>query len=303
MKSAVYFLLIIFSALTLLFAGCVTPPEETAEKEEAAAAEAEPEPAPEPEEETSAEPEEIVRTVDLLTKESSYFADGVLDEYTSYVYEEEGEKLITKEIYSDDGSLIEKRVFTYGNGLPVKEEVFNESGELQTYYVYEYDDSGKLISEASYDSEDELQLKSIYEYNSEGEKVKWSIYSGSEALFSYTEYSYEDGQFVRAETYTPGGELDVYFENDYNDAGNMTKSTQYDADGDVLEFRTYEYKNGSMVREIIHRANGSVQRTVEYSNDERGNPLEIIYKNASGKVQERLTREYMQREYIEYIEE
>ena len=83
----------------------------------------------------------------------------------------------------------------------------------------------------------------------------------------------------------------------------MTKSTQYDADGDVLEFRTYEYENGSLVEEIIHRQNGSVERTVQYKNDEAGNPVEIIYKNSSGEIQERLTREYIRREYIEYLEE
>ncbi len=304
MKSPIVVLLMCLTVFALLLSGCVTPPEGPAETEMKTETEpAENEPAPEPRGETPKEPEKIIRTIDLLQTERSFFADGTLDEYTVTTYEEEGDRIAATETFTNDGQLLEKRIFFYEDGHPVKEEVVNESGKLQTYYTYEYDNSGNMISESTYDPEGVLQLKSVYEYDNDGRKTSWSIYSGSGALFSSTKYVYTQGKLTKAETYTPAGELDVYFENEYDSAGNMTQSTQHEADGNVLEFRTYEYSNGAVVEEVIHRQNGSVKRSVEYSNNERGNPVEIIYKNASGTIQERLTREYVQREYIEYLEE
>jgi hypothetical protein len=294
MKSPVIVLLICLSGFALLLSGCVTPAEGPAETEmETVTVEKKP----------AAEPEKIVRVIDLLEEERSFFADGTLDEYTVAAYEEDGERILAKETFSDNGELLEKRNFFYEDGFPVKEEVVNGTGELQTYYVYEYDNSGNLLTESTYDPEGELQLKSVYDYDNDGRKTEWSIYSGSGALFSSTKYVYEQGNFTKAETYTPAGDLDVYFENEYDSDGNMMQSTQHEADGSVLEFRTYEYAGGALVEEVIHRQNGSVKRSIQYTNNERGNPVEIIYKNASGTIQERLTRKYVKREYIEYLEE
>lgn len=294
--------IILFS---LLLIGCTSAPEEPTDNLEKTTekTKAEPEPATEAEPESETGPKKVVKTIDLLTKESSFFSDGVLDEYTELTYEEEGTNIISEELYTDENELIEKRNFIYENGFLAKEEVYDSSENLQSYYVYKYDDDGNLIAELMYDNEDELQLKSTYEYDTTGKRVKWSIYSGDEALFSYTEYSWEGDKNSKTESFTPAGELDVYFEYEFDPEGNRVKGTEYEANGDVLEFRTYEYENGNLVEEIVYRANGSVKRKVRYTNDDRGNPVEILYLNGADKVQERVTKEYIQRDIIEYIEE
>ncbi len=283
--------------LSFFFLGCATAPEEPAEQSKEPVTEPEPKEVSEPEK----EPEKVVKTIYLLFKESSYFADGVLDEYTIFTYEEEGTNIISKNLYTDDDVLIETRKYINENGLLVKEEVYDGSEKLQTYHTFTYDSSGNLSSEETFDNEDVLQLKSTYEYDNAGKRIKWSIYSGNDALFSYTEYTWKNGLNTRADTYTPSGELDVYFEYEYNNSGNLIKGTQYEADGDIIDFKTYSYENGHLTEEVIHRDNGSVKRKVQYLNDDRGNPAEIIFLNAAEKVQERLTREYIQREIIEYI--
>lgn len=301
---ALKYTLIPFILTALLLAGCAGTSEQTV-REEPGRPEKEMAETEEPSVDTSSaaeeekEPEKIVRTVDLLARENSYFADGSLDEYTVYTYEDESDKLLTRTTYSDDDAVLEKREYEYENGNMIKELVYDASGDLQTYYSYEYDEDGNLLSRETYNADDELQLRSTYEYDGKGNKTAWSVYSGSGALFSTTEYFYTDGNFTRAETYTPAGDLDVVFSNEYNDDGNVVKSTQMEPDESVIEFRTYAYEDGFLVEEVLNRANGSVLRKIRYENNDLGNPVTLHYLNASGDVQERRTREYLRRQFID----
>jgi NADPH-dependent curcumin reductase CurA len=112
---------------------------------------------------------------------------------------------------------------------------------------------------------------------------------------------WENGKNTRIETYTPGGDLDVYFELTYNDEGNITKKAQYTADGSLEEYRSYTYEDGNLVEETVHRSNDSVMRKIMYAYDQYGNPTKIVFEGSGGTVQEIVTREYIERDIVKYI--
>lgn len=247
-------------------------------------------------------PEKITETVYLLEKQSSLFPDGTLDEYLLRTYEEDSTKLRNEKRFTSEDKLEEKREYVYEEGLLKKVETYNDEGELEKYHSYTYDGDGNLTVDAIYNSEDELQSKSTFEYNEDGKKVKWSVYNANEALLSYTRYIWEDGKNTRIETYTPGGELDIYFELEYNENGQLIRKARYSADDTLQEYRSYIYKEGRLVEETVHRANDSVKRRILYSYGQHDKPTLIVYESSGGTVHEKVKREYIQREIVKYID-
>jgi YD repeat-containing protein len=255
-------------------------------------------PAPEkiPEEEAQ-EPEmrEVSETVYLVKQELSYFPEGVLDRYRVYTYPEDGSRLLEEELYNAEDQLQERVEYRYEDGLQTEEAVYNGAGELLRLHRYSYDEQGNMTEDALYDANDELQSRSEYRYDEQGRKIEWRVYNGSGGLLAYTEYLYEDGRNTRIENYRPGGELEDYFEIEYDAQGRKIRSTWYDSEDEVVQYRTFSYGSSGLEEEVVHRANGSVKLRILYRNDEAGNPVAVRYEEADGDLRELVNYEYITR--------
>lgn len=256
----------------------------------------------EPAAEVKKEPVKVVTTVYYPVKETSLYADGSLDEYTVYTYDEKGEKLLKKELFDSDNVLQEREEYEYTGDLPMVKKFFDKNSDLQNYHTYEYDGAGNMVSDSTYNPKDELQSQSKYSWDG-NKKVKWSVFDASGALFGTTEYIYEGDLNTKIVNRNSAGEEEESFVIEYNGSGLPVKNTEFTADGTVLGSRTFEYKDGLLVLEKVLRSNGSVKRKIVYSNDEAGNPLEIIYTDSADNVQERIKKEYKSREVVSYITE
>lgn len=280
-------------AAVLVMAGCATAP---AVKEAASTVKEEPAVV------EKKEPVKVVTTVFYPVKETSFYADGTVDEVTVYTYDDKGEKLLKKEVFDSEGAIQEWEQFEYSSDMLAVKKMFDKSGDLQSYHKYGYDSSGNMISDTTFSPKDEVQSKSEFSWNS-GKKVMWKVFDASGALLSNTEYVYENGLNTKILSKNPGGDMEEYFVIEYNSDGLPIKNTHYSRADKVLDARTFEYKNGVLVLEKILRANGSVKRKVVYSNDKDGNPVEIIYTDSADNVRERVVKEYKSREVISYITE
>ena len=78
------------------------------------------------------------------------------------------------------------------------------------------------------------------------------------------------------------------------------ENIHYSANGEIVGSSSFEYKEGYLAMEKIHRKNGSVQRKILFINDQFGNPVETVFMDAGDNVQERLVRVYKSREVISY---
>ncbi len=239
------------------------------------------------------EPAVIRETVFLVEQELSFFSDGVLDERRLNTYSEDGIELQESLVYNSEDVLTEKSLAEYRNGNMVTLTAINANDELLSIHRYEYL-NGRMVEDRLYNGKEELQTTLTWEYDDEGRKIRWNIFNGSGALLAYTLYHYEGSDPVRIENYSPAGVLQEQFVNEYAD-GRLQKMTQYDGKENIVAYTTSRYEAGAVVEELVHRKNGAVRRKTLFENDDAGNPLKIIYLDASNNVLEVLERSYISR--------
>jgi len=252
-------------------------------------------------EEVKKAPVKIVTTLFYTVLEESYFGDGVKDEYRVFTYDDSGVFLIKEELFSADDALQESVVYEYTGSESRLGHIYDASGILLSYGLNVYDADGNILKKEKFDSRDVLQSRSEYEYR-DGIKSRWSVYNDSQSLLSTTNYMYTGNLLTRIESFSPGSDLEEYFELSYDSAGMLLENIHYNTDGKIEDSRSFEYKDGYLSMEKVHRKNGSVQRKILYINDQFGNPVETVFMDAGDNVQERIVRMYESREEISYEE-
>ena len=280
----------LFIIIALVFTGCATSPNIT---------EVVKDPEPIVVAEVEKEAVKIVSIVYYPVKVESYFGDGVKDEYTIFNYNGGGSLLLEEGLFSADDSLQQSIKYEYKRPESTVKSHYNFSGNLISYEINTMDTDGNLLKREKFDNKDVLQSMSEYEYVN-GMMSIWKVFGESGGLLSTTVYSYSDNLLSHIESLSPGGELEEYFELNYDANGLLLENIHKNADGKILDSRSFEYKNGYLVLEIIKRKNGSVLRKILYENDKYGNPVETVFMDAGDNVQERLVTVFESREEISY---
>lgn len=250
-------------------------------------------------EEVKKEPVKIVTTVYYPIKVESYFGDGVKDEYSVFTYDEDGIFLLKEELFNGDDSLQQSIVSEYSGSVSCIRSTYDAAGTLLSYESMLFDSDGNITKIEKFDNKNIIQSKSIYEYV-DGMKSLWMVYNESESLLSTTIYTYSDLDLLKIESLSPGGDLEDYFELNYNIDGLLAENKHYDADNKIQDSRTFEYIDGFLVMEMINRKNGSVLRKIMHKNDQFGNHVESVFMDAGDNVKERLITSYDSREEINY---
>ncbi|MDZ7794036.1 MAG: hypothetical protein U5P10_10215 [Spirochaetia bacterium] len=306
-KSLIFVLLA--GALVLLWTGCASQPETSekapepkteAETAEAETAEAETGEAEESTEATEPELEKVVEEVQLVSKKTTYYSDGVLASYRVYSYADEGTEKREEILYNSDDEIEERIVYTYEGGNLTESRHYNGNNELQRIHQFDYNEEGLLIEDLLLNAKEEQQTRQEFEYNPAGHKSKWLVYNGNDTLMSYSLYEYKDGLNTRIENYSAGNDLLDYFVIEYNSGGKPEKRVWYNSSDQREQSRLYEYENGALVNETLLRANGSVKRKITYVNNSFGNPVEVVYMDAGEDIQEQVTCDYITRSKVSY---
>ncbi len=250
-------------------------------------------------EEVKKEPVKIVTTVFYTVQVESYFGDGVKDEYRVFTYDDSGVFLLKEELFGADGVLQESVVYEYTGSESRIGRVYDDAGTFLSYEFDTMDADGNILTKEKFDSKDVLQSMLEYEYQN-GIKSVWRVYGASKNLLSTTNYISAGDLLTRIDSLNPGGDLEEYFELNYDSSGLLMEEIHYNTDGKIEDSRSYEYKDGFLSVEKVHRKNGSVQRKIVYVNDKFGNPVETVFMDAGDNVQERLVSIYESREVISY---
>ncbi|MCK5198669.1 MAG: hypothetical protein KAR21_09980 [Spirochaetales bacterium] len=251
------------------------------------------------EEEVKKEPVKIITTVFFPVLEESYFGDGVKDEYRVFTYDVNGVLLLKEALFGADEVLQESIVYEYTGSESCMGSIYDAAGTLLSYRFKVMDADGNVLKKENFDNKNILQSRSEYEYE-KGLKSSWMVYNASQSLLSTTNYIYTGNLLTRIESMGPGGDMEEYFELSYNSAGMLLENIHYNTDGEIEDSRSFEYKDGYLVMEKIHRKNGSVQRKIMYINDQFGNPVETVFMDSGDNVNERVIRVFESREEISY---
>lgn len=256
----------VFSALAL--AGCASAP---------------PEKAPEPQRK---ERIETVR-VPVLLKETSYFANGVLDRTITYAYDEDRKLLRERAVREPSRSEpTERTVHEYSGGVLSSTTVLDYEGRIKTKTEFEANAAGQIVRETVKDAKGVAKASFRYEYDLTGLRTGRKVYDGSGALLAVSEYSYSSGRLSVVIPKDATGRPTGRVEHEYDPDGRLLTRTTFDPAGAVSQRDRYSYKNGILAEERTEAGDGKMERRVVYEIGPEGAPVKSTLYDASGRVRD-----------------
>jgi antitoxin component YwqK of YwqJK toxin-antitoxin module len=193
--------------------------------------------------------------------------------------------------YDENG----KPSWSYGyeydeDGKKIKETSYKEDGSISMIYRYEYDEKGNITKEARYDETETLRAYEVYEYDENGYVLKMTQYSAGGVKTGYTEY-FENTTYAnkyagrrRTESYFSDGSLSYIYE--YNKNGETTKSEDY-RNGKLWSAEEYEYdESGNLIKSSSYDADRKFTSYSVYGYNESGKRIKISKYDGSGTLTE-----------------
>lgn len=150
-----------------------------------------------------------------LLSENHYDTEGEMN--YEYKAEYNDKNQIVSELRIEDGEVIDNSKYTYEGDNLIEERHLYEEG-FEERIVNEYDSNGLRIRQISYDTDNEITEKLVYTYDGK----------------NLVNIEYEDEDCKKS----------PYQQNEYDNAGNVTRVLYTNLEGNVLETdNTYDKKN------------------------------------------------------------
>ncbi len=260
----------------------------------------------------------------LYATESKYENGKYIESSRYYLYDENGE--LTEIRYYDDENLTKHEYYENGmlqyygeqndagewveynaDGTPydydnevtaqtdggvaseTREDYYDENGELRQYALFQYDAEGNVIEVRRYDKADTLVWSSAYSYNSKGNLSECTVYDRFDNFLLRLTYIYSSGKLIKQMSDTGDGSV-LYFQCEYDDAGNMSKEEVGGSDIGVYGRYQCSYDDaGNMIRmEYYNESELTGEKGlagyVVYSYDAAGNRVRKEHYNNDGKL-------------------
>ncbi|MCD7879316.1 MAG: hypothetical protein LUG16_05210 [Candidatus Gastranaerophilales bacterium] len=217
----------------------------------------------------------------ISLKEKSEFSDTT--DTTNYTYNEDG-SIIQETINSSGTKSITE---TDSNGRITKTELYDEDGEIQTSYEYQYYGENNDFTTKVKNSDGEVtELRNTF-YNDDG-TYSTTFKTPEGKTNSVINYN-ENGEMTKSTDYDENGKSRGYFKYSYLNDGNTVKVRSYTSDDTFQGTHTDTMENNRVVSSTAKDAKGNVEARITYEYNSDGS-YTMVYKNAEGK--EYKTMEY-----------
>ncbi len=235
--------------------------------------------------------------VPVLVKESSFYADGLLDEYVVYKYDAANRLLLERAVYdAARPEPIERVVAEYLEGRLQAETVYDAEGKVKQRREYSLDALGRVLTEHILDAKGQPQSSSTYVYDAEGRRLEWRALDGRGLVKALTTYVYEGGRLVLIDMKDAAGKRTGSIKVEYDAAGLVTRKSYLAADGALQKYEVYVYAAGRLTALELRRADGSLASKVAYETGPLGELIATVDYDASGALKGRKSYEYLVRE-------
>jgi hypothetical protein len=204
--------------------------------------------------------------IPVQKKASTKLADGRLDEYILFLYDQNDVLLLSQSRYSASGALLETVEFIYENNRPAQKTVKDEQGRPQSMVSYQYTVQGLLTKETLSDRNGRVLSSYEYQYDENGNRIVRIISNTQGGKLAETSFVYRNGLLISSETRDGTGRKTGSSENTYDDRGNRLTETVFNATGDVVRVVNETWQNGLAVKLERINTGGQVQlrETYEY---------------------------------------
>ncbi len=153
--------------------------------------------------------------------------------------------------------------------------------------TYGYDNNGNVISKVYYNTANDVTRKEYFYYDGAGGKnTGYEKYNGSKLLFREN-YSFNDNGKIKLIAYT-GGRTEFT----YDTLNNVTERSIYNSAGSLFGKTIYRYENNKLVEELNYGPDDLINIKINYSFDEKGNLVSVIYFDEDYKKGKELSYQY-----------
>ncbi|MDR1428819.1 MAG: hypothetical protein LBI85_00890 [Spirochaetaceae bacterium] len=204
--------------------------------------------------------------IPVQTRASTKTADGRLDEYIVFQYDQDNILLLSQSRYSASGVLVERVEFTYESGRVARKVTRDEQGQPHSMISYQYNPQGLITKETLSDRNGRALSSYEYQYDGNGNRVIRIINNTQGGRIAETSFVYRNGLLVSSETRDGTGRKTGSSENTYDSQGNRVTERVFDARGDVVRIVNETWRNGLGI--TLERTNGGgrvlLRETYEY---------------------------------------
>jgi hypothetical protein len=238
----------------------------------------------------------VVTKVPVLVKETSFYSDGLVDEYTVVKLDDAKKAPVEKDRFdASRKDPIERATLEYADGRLSAETIYESDGKLRSRRELGYDAAGRLSSERLIDAKGKVLTSSVYSYDAAGRKVEWRALDGAGAVKAVTSYAYgKDGLGVM-EMKDSGGASTGSIKLEYAD-GKLAKRSYFGSDKALQQFEAYAYSGALLSSRETRRADGSLVSKTGFEYGSLGELAKATDYGVSGSVSAYTTYEYLVRE-------
>jgi YD repeat-containing protein len=238
----------------------------------------------------------VVARVPVLVKETSFYSDGLVDQYSAYRMDEANRNLIEKATFdASRPEPVERLVPEYKDGRLVAESLYESDNSLRSRREFGYDAAGRLISERVLDAKGKAQSASAYDWDAKGRKAEWRAMDGTGGIKAVTSYSYGPNGLKGVEMKDSGGKVTGTIALEYAKA-KLSKRSYLGADGKLQKFEAYSYEGGLLAAVEFHRADGGIASRTAYAYGPLGEMVKSADYGPAGPARTWTVYEYVVRE-------
>jgi YD repeat-containing protein len=205
----------------------------------------------------------------LEIKQSVFFADGTLDEYTTSQWDSAYTHVDSQSRYSASGAMLEQVEFAYNDdkGYITTKITRDVESRLRNRVVYQYNPQGRLFRESLVDNKGKIISTYEYTYDAKGNRISRIIKNRAGDRLAETVYTFDNQ-----------GRMTVSQTRDFMETGISSTEYQYDA-------------QGNLVRQVVKNNEGRATATINAVWQD-GNEVRNEMLGADGSLQMRVTNEY-----------
>jgi hypothetical protein len=229
-------------------------------------------------------------------KNSVFFADGSLDEYTTSEWNSSYTHVDNEIKYSASGAMLEQVEFAYNDdkGWKTTKITRDVESRLKNRIVYQYNEQGKLWRESLVDNKGKIVSTYEYGYDGRGNQISRVMKNRQGAVMVETTYMYDaGGKMMTSETKNAGGDKISATKYTYDGQGNLVNQQVTNGAGQVTSVISSVFQGGLETKNERKTPDGTVQMRIT---NEYGRDSELTKKtieNIEGSSKQVIQYEYV----------
>ncbi|MDR1857990.1 MAG: hypothetical protein LBQ69_00810 [Treponema sp.] len=234
----------------------------------------------------------------FMTKQSVFFEDGSLDEYTTYQWDPNYSRVDNEVRYSASGSMLEQIEFAYNEdrGYITTKITRDVESRLKNRVVYQYNAGGRLWRESIVDNRGRVISTYEYGYDDRGNRTSRIIRNRAGDRLAETIYTFDAaGRMTASETRDFGNTAISSTRYTYDAQGNLVSQQVLNSEGRVTTNIRGVWENGREVRNEMLGANGDILLLVTSEYGQDGEMTKRTVDNIQGQSKQFMEYEYTYR--------